>query len=180
LREAIEDIARGGYSALIVTESSRLDRREDLDTQAEILLAIRSAGGDIISIAEPQFGRTDFAGRIVTLVAQHANAEKSRTVKTQTYRGIAMVIANKAHHGKLPTFWAYSWRATFQASFLRQPGSRYRPLRACCQRRIARQHRARVWPVADERQERDSLRREPYGGCRVLLHACGRNRDLGA
>ena len=86
LREAIEDITRGEYSTLIVTESSRLDRREDLDAQAEILLAIRSAGGDIISIAEPQFGRTDFAGRIVTLVAQHANAEKSRTVKTQTYR----------------------------------------------------------------------------------------------
>ncbi len=33
LREAVEDIARGEYSALIVTESSRLDRREDLDAQ---------------------------------------------------------------------------------------------------------------------------------------------------
>ncbi|WP_246083824.1 hypothetical protein [Nonomuraea diastatica] len=42
------------------------------------MLAIRSAGGDIISISEPQFGRTDFAGRIVTLVVQHANAEKSK------------------------------------------------------------------------------------------------------
>jgi len=81
LREAVADITRGDYTTLIVTESSRLDRREDLDAQAEILLAIRSAGGDIISIAEPQFGKTDFAGRIVTLVAQHANAEKSKTVK---------------------------------------------------------------------------------------------------
>ena len=106
LREAIEDITRGEYSALIVTESSRLDRREDLDAQAEILLAIRSAGGDIISIAEPQFGRTDFAGRIVTLVAQRANAEKSRTVKAQTYRGVAMIMANNGHHGQLPAFWA--------------------------------------------------------------------------
>jgi DNA invertase Pin-like site-specific DNA recombinase len=106
LREAIEDITRSEYSTLIVTESSRLDRREDLDAQAEILLAIRSAGGDIISIAEPQFGRTDFAGRIVTLVAQHANAEKSRTVKAQTYRGVSMIMANNAHHGPLPTFWA--------------------------------------------------------------------------
>jgi len=105
LREAIADIGRGDYSALIVTESSRLDRREDLDAQAEILLAIRSAGGDIISIAEPQFGRTDFAGRIVTLVAQHANAEKSRTVKAETYRGIMMVRDNNAHHGALPAFW---------------------------------------------------------------------------
>ena len=48
----------------------------------------------------------DFAGRIVTLVAQHANAEKSRTVKTQTYRGVSMIMANNAHHGPLPAFWA--------------------------------------------------------------------------
>ncbi|MEV6631896.1 recombinase family protein [Actinoplanes sp. NPDC051470] len=106
LREVIADIARGDYSTLMVTESSRLDRREDLDAQAEILLAIRSAGGDIVSISEPQFGRTDFAGRIVTLVAQHANAEKSKTVKSTTYRGIMMIRDNKAHHGPLPAFWA--------------------------------------------------------------------------
>ena len=106
LREAIEDITRGEYSALIITESSRLDRREDLDAQAEILLAIRSAGGEIVSIAEPAFGKTDFAGRIVTLVAQHANAEKSKTVKQTTYRGICMVRDNNAHYGSLPEFWA--------------------------------------------------------------------------
>jgi DNA invertase Pin-like site-specific DNA recombinase len=106
LREVIAEITRGDYTTLIVTESSRLDRREDLDAQAEILLAIRSAGGDIVSIAEPQFGKTDFAGRIVTLVAQHANAEKSKTVKQTTYRGISMIIANNAHHGPLPMFWA--------------------------------------------------------------------------
>jgi DNA invertase Pin-like site-specific DNA recombinase len=106
LREAIADIERGDYPVLIVTESSRLDRREDLDAQAEILLAIRSAGGDVISIAEPQFGRTDFAGRIVTLVAQHANAEKSRTVKDQTYRGISMIRDNNAVQTMLPAFWS--------------------------------------------------------------------------
>ena len=74
--------------------------------KAEILLAVRSAGGDIISIAEPQFGKTDFAGRIVTLVAQQANAEKSKTVKQTTYRGISMIIANNAHYAPLPSFWA--------------------------------------------------------------------------
>jgi hypothetical protein len=36
---------RGDYRTLMVTDSSRLDRREDLDAQAEILLAIRSAAG---------------------------------------------------------------------------------------------------------------------------------------
>jgi DNA invertase Pin-like site-specific DNA recombinase len=106
LREAIADIQRGDYGTLIVTESSRLDRREDLDAQAAILLAIRSAGGDVISIAEPTFGKSDFAGRIVTLVAQHANAEKSKMVKQTTYRGMMMIRDNKAHHGSLPTFWA--------------------------------------------------------------------------
>src|SRR5204862_335843 len=79
-----------------------------LDAQAEILLAVRQAGGNIVSVAEPQFGTTDFAGRIVTLVAQHANAEKSRTVKNQTWRGIQILIANKGHHGPLPHFWAYT------------------------------------------------------------------------
>jgi DNA invertase Pin-like site-specific DNA recombinase len=106
LREAIADIERGDYSILVVTESSRLDRREDLDAQAEILLGVRAAGGEIISIAEPQFGRTDFAGRIVTLVAQHANAEKSKTVKSTTWRGIMMIRDNKAFKGGLPKFWA--------------------------------------------------------------------------
>jgi len=106
LREAIADIERGDYSVLIVTESRSLDRREDLDAQAEILLAIRQAGGDVVSIAEPQFGKTDFAGRVVTLVAQHANAEKSRIVKATTYRGVMMIRDNRAHHGPLPAFWA--------------------------------------------------------------------------
>jgi DNA invertase Pin-like site-specific DNA recombinase len=106
LREAIADIQRGDYTTLVVTESSRLDRREDLDPQAEILLAIRAAGGEVVSIAEPAFGKTDFAGRIVTLVAQHANAEKSKTVKQTTYRGICMIRDNGALHGRLPEFWA--------------------------------------------------------------------------
>src|SRR5260370_3852940 len=54
LREAIADIERGDYSALIVTESSRLDRREDLDGQAEILLCVRPAGGGDIRHSQPQ------------------------------------------------------------------------------------------------------------------------------
>jgi DNA invertase Pin-like site-specific DNA recombinase len=123
LREAIADIQRGDYTALIVTESSRLDRREDLDAQAEILLAIRHAGGDIISISEPQFGRTDFAGRIVTLVAQHANAEKSRTVRDTTYRGMMMVRDNKAHRGSLPAFWAVKGARYAKQAYCENPAA---------------------------------------------------------
>ncbi|MCM3882150.1 recombinase family protein [Frankia sp. R82] len=123
LREAIADMQRGDYTILMVTESSRLDRREDLDAQAEILLSIRSAGGDIISISEPQFGKTDFAGRIVTLVAQQANAEKSMMVKSTTYRGISMIIANNAHHGPLPAFWKARGDRYGKAAFCIDPES---------------------------------------------------------
>jgi DNA invertase Pin-like site-specific DNA recombinase len=106
LVEIIAGMERGDWSALLVTDSSRIDRREDLDAQAAVLLAIRSAGGDVISLTEPNYGQADFAGRIVTLVAQHANAEKSRTVRNSTYRGISMIRDNNAHHGPLPSFWA--------------------------------------------------------------------------
>lgn len=106
LQEIIAGMERGDWSVLLVTDSSRIDRREDLDAQAAVLLAIRSAGGEVISLTEPNYGRTDFAGRVVTLVAQHANAEKSKTVKNSTYRGISMIRDNNAHHGPLPSFWA--------------------------------------------------------------------------
>ncbi len=95
---------RGDWSALVVTDSSRIDRREDLDAQAGVLLAIRSAGGDVISLTEPNYGKADFAADR-HLVAQHANAEKSRTVKNSTYRGVSMIRDNNAHHGPLPAFW---------------------------------------------------------------------------
>jgi DNA invertase Pin-like site-specific DNA recombinase len=106
LREAIADIERGDYALLVVTESRSLDRREDLDAQAEILLDIRRAGGDVLSISEPQFGKTDFAGRVVTLVTQYGNAAKSKVVKDTTYRGLTMVRDNRALHGRVPIFWA--------------------------------------------------------------------------
>jgi DNA invertase Pin-like site-specific DNA recombinase len=123
LREVIADVKRGDYSLLVVTESRSLDRREDLDAQAEILLEIRRAGGDVISIAEPQFGKTDFAGRVVTLVAQHANAEKSRIVKTTTYRGISMIRDNKAHHGALPAFWETRGIRYARQAYCENPGA---------------------------------------------------------
>lgn len=105
LKAAVEGIKEGRWSVIIATDSSRYDRREDLDAQAEFVLAVRSAGGEVISTSEPQFGKADFAGRMVTLVAQYANAEKSRTVKEGTWRGVKAIMDNKAWHGVLPTFW---------------------------------------------------------------------------
>ncbi|RFS81763.1 resolvase [Actinomadura spongiicola] len=121
LREVIADIQRGDYSTLIVTESSRLDRREDLDAQAEILLAIRSAGGDVISIAEPTFGKSDFAGRVVTLVTQYGNAEKSKNVQRTTYRGMSMIRDNNAFKGVLPSFWAARGRRHAKQAYCTDP-----------------------------------------------------------
>lgn len=116
---------------VIVTDSSRLDRREDLDAQADVLLRIRSAGGDVVSLTEPTFGKTDFAGRIVTLVAQHSNAEKSRTVKNQTYRGVSSIRDNLAHHGQLPMFWTAT-------------GERYRKQASCTDPALVRDIYKRV------------------------------------
>jgi DNA invertase Pin-like site-specific DNA recombinase len=94
---------------VIVTDSSRLDRRDNLTSQVETMLAIRKTGAVIVSLApgEETFASGDDLGSwVTTLVKQNANAEKSRTVRTQTYRGISMIRDNNAHHGPLPAFWA--------------------------------------------------------------------------
>lgn len=94
---------------VIVTDSSRLDRRDNLTSQVETMLAIRKTGAVIVSLApgEETFANGDDLGSwVTTLVKQNANAEKSRTVRTQTYRGISMIRDNNAHHGPLPAFWA--------------------------------------------------------------------------
>lgn len=94
---------------VIVTDSSRLDRRDNLTSQVETMLAIRKTGAAIVSLSpgEETFANGDDLGSwVTTLVKQNANAEKSRTVKTQTYRGISMIRDNNAHHGSLPAFWA--------------------------------------------------------------------------
>jgi DNA invertase Pin-like site-specific DNA recombinase len=93
---------------VIVTDSSRLDRRDNLTSQVETMLAIRKTGAVIVSLApgEETFANGDDLGSwVTTLVKQNANAEKSRTVRTQTYRGVSMIRDNNAHHGPLPAFW---------------------------------------------------------------------------
>lgn len=104
---------------VIVTDSSRLDRRDNLTSQVQTMLAIRSTGAAIVSLApgEETFASGDDLGSwVTTLVKQNANAEKSRTVKTQTWRGIREVMANRGFYGPLPMMWVttgerYSKRA---------------------------------------------------------------------
>jgi DNA invertase Pin-like site-specific DNA recombinase len=93
---------------VIVTDSSRLDRRDNLTSQVETVLAIRRTGAAIVSLApgEETFANGDDLGSwVTTLVKQNANAEKSRTVKAQTYRGISQIRDNGAFRGQLPTYW---------------------------------------------------------------------------
>jgi DNA invertase Pin-like site-specific DNA recombinase len=81
LAEVIADMTAGRYTVLVCAHSSRLDRREDLDLQAEFLIGVRRAGGRVESAREPGFGQTDRISRFITMLAQDANAEYSRTLK---------------------------------------------------------------------------------------------------
>lgn len=94
---------------VIVTDSSRLDRRDNLTSQIQTMLAIRGTGARIVSLApgEEAFAQgDDLGGWITTIVKQSSNADKSRIVKTQTHRGITQIAANKAMFGSVPRFWA--------------------------------------------------------------------------
>jgi DNA invertase Pin-like site-specific DNA recombinase len=121
--DAVLVLLRNG-DRVIVTDSSRLDRRENLTSQVETVLAIRKTGAAIVSLArgEETFASGDDLGSwVTTLVKQNANAEKSRTVKEQTYRGISMIRDNNAHHGALPSFWAVQGERYAKQAYCRDP-----------------------------------------------------------
>jgi DNA invertase Pin-like site-specific DNA recombinase len=111
---------------VIVTDSSRLDRRDNLTSQVETMLAIRKSGAAIVSLApgEETFANGDDLGSwVTTLVKQNANAEKSRTVRTQTYRGISLVRDNRGVHGALPSFWSASGERYARQAFCTDPSA---------------------------------------------------------
>jgi DNA invertase Pin-like site-specific DNA recombinase len=111
---------------VIVTDSSRFDRRDNLTSQVETMLKIRRTGAVIVSLApgEETFANGDDLGSwVTTLVKQNANAEKSRTVKAQTFRGIRMIRDNKAHHGSLPKFWATEGSRHHKQAYCENPAA---------------------------------------------------------
>ncbi len=74
---------------MIVTDSSRLDRRENLTSQVETMLAIRKTGAAIVSLApgEETFANGDDLGSwVTTLVKQNANADPA-TRRTRAPQG---------------------------------------------------------------------------------------------
>jgi DNA invertase Pin-like site-specific DNA recombinase len=93
---------------LIVTDSSRLDRRDNLDDQVMTVMAIKATGTTLVSLApgeENLWQGGDLGSWVNQLVKQNINAEKSRQVKAQVHRAMLLVAANQAHHGALPMFW---------------------------------------------------------------------------
>lgn len=123
LQRVIADIQSGKYRAVIVTESRSLDRREDVWAQLQVIMAIRLAGGEVVSISEPTFGKDDFGSLIGTVVSQKGNADKSRIVKDTTYRGIRDVRDNLAHHGALPMFWSTRGERYHKQAYCTDPGA---------------------------------------------------------
>jgi len=98
----------GKGDRVIVTDTSRLDRRDNLTSQIETVIDIRRTGAVILSLDPKEAGFSmgdDLGSWINTIVKQNGNAEKSRVVKTMTWRGISDVMANKGMHGALPAFW---------------------------------------------------------------------------
>ena len=89
---------------VIVTDSSRLDRRENLWDQLGTIMEILGTGATVVSLDPDE---DDFAvDPQETVARQKANAAKSKKVKTMTWRGVQTIRDNKAHHGPLPAFWA--------------------------------------------------------------------------
>lgn len=98
LDQVVTDMADRKYTVLVVVHSSRLDRRDE-DDQIDLLLRVRRAGGRIESVREPSFGKTDMAGRVVTLVNQIANAEYSRVITANVRAGNARLDAKGLYRG---------------------------------------------------------------------------------
>jgi hypothetical protein len=69
------------------------------------LIEIKATGADVLDLSNPSFGSDDRFGVVMTALHQMENADKSRTVKTQTHRGVTMIRDNQAHYGPLPAFW---------------------------------------------------------------------------
>jgi DNA invertase Pin-like site-specific DNA recombinase len=102
LDAVIAELRKG--DRVVVTDSPRLDRRENLWDQLATIMEILGTGATVVSLDPDE---DDFAvDPQETVARQKANAAKSKKVKAQTWCGIQAIRDNKAQHGALPTFWA--------------------------------------------------------------------------
>lgn len=108
---------------VIVTDSSRLDRDPDQWAQMARLVAIKARGANVTDLSNPAFGSDDRFGVVMTALHQMESADKSRTVKEQTWRGISQIRDNKAHHGALPEFWATTGARYAKQAYCENPAA---------------------------------------------------------
>ena len=105
LQEVLADIRAGAYTVVVIAHSSRLDRR-DPDLQQFYALSVRLAGGRIESAREPEFGKASVSGRVVTLLAQDANYQYSKTLAGNVRAAHARIDDGGAFRGAVP--WGYA------------------------------------------------------------------------
>lgn len=105
MKEVVDDIEQGRYEVLLVDDSSRLDRRDNVHARDLFRAMVGMAGGTIESRTEPLFGKVDVAGQVTTLLAAQGNADYSKKLQEQVGRAIRQVVANKGFHGKKPWGW---------------------------------------------------------------------------
>jgi len=94
-------IRRGDYTVVVVAHSSRIDRR-DPDVAEAFHLAVRQAGGRIESVREPEFGKSDLGGKIVTLISQFSNNAYSAAISGNVRAAFERIDTNEAFRGLPP------------------------------------------------------------------------------
>lgn len=100
--QVITDLEAGRYDVLIVPDSSRLERRDEGDELIVFLARVRLAGGRVEFVAEPALNKSDVAGKVLAVLAQHNNAEYVRKQQTHVSRGVKTVVGNGAFMGSEP------------------------------------------------------------------------------
>lgn len=105
MAEVIADIQAGLYEVLLIDDSSRIDRRDNVHARDYFRAMVGLAGGRIESRTEPLFGKVDIGGQVMTIIAADQNAQYTKKLREQTDRAIRQIIANNSFHGKQPWGW---------------------------------------------------------------------------
>ncbi len=107
LDRAVEDTRDGHICVLVISDSSRIERREGkigtelLNTLAEFT----DAGGKVESVAEPTLGQVDVGSRVVTYVTGVMNTEKSKMIAREIKRAHDRIDANRGVKNRVPGIW---------------------------------------------------------------------------
>ena len=101
LDKMLADIRAGLITVLVIWHSDRIERRPG-KALLDLLAEVKTAGGRVESVQEPQLGQLDFGSQVTTFIAGLVNHEKSAHLSDQVHSGHARVDANKAFRGRVP------------------------------------------------------------------------------